>query len=842
MSKLAIIESPGKIKKMRAILGNDFKVSSTLGHLMDLDPTKLSVDIENDFEPEYKIMSNPKNNNSNRFANKKKIVNDLKLDVKNASEVYIASDLDTEGEFIAWSCMELLKLKNYKRIVFTSITKKDIDRALKNPGKIDMNMVEAQKTRRIEDRLIGFLVSFELNKLLKMTGLSAGRVQSSILRLVCDKEHDVSNQMNKEKEKYISMKGKFSVKNKELTCDLKNENGDTKIFGVDLDDIMDQIIGCGFEIRNVTMKQTKRNPSSPYVTSSVQCDASSKLGFPAKKTMLILQKLYEKGFITYMRTDSVKLSDDALDMCKKYIVKNHGDKYYRRKNYTTNNSSAQEAHEAIRPTDCTLRSIDGDDISSDDKKLFDMIWKNTMASQMCPMEIDSWKIIIDISDNENYYFESKIETITFEGYGILYGESCDAPEDIPQEGDIVDAQSIMCREMFEEPPMRYNEAGLIKKMKTLGIGRPATTEGLINTLQKRNYVKIDDVIGVNKKIRKLEWNVKDSGKIYGKTEDITIGNEKKKYVPTELGEIVNSVMIEHFPEIVDYKFTAKMEKDMDLIHKGEKNRIDVLRVFWGKIKERLDNIQILIEKNPSQENKIPCPIGGRMIGIHPISGCEIVASVGKFGPMVTTYDNKNKQKLIRASINKPYKLNKLTLDEAIELLKYPKNIGSYEGKNIIMKNGQNGYYITWDSVNVNVENDVAEELDENDAIKLLKDKIEKQKNQDYLFYELDKKKEYIVRKGKENGNIYLMVRTRGSKIKPLFVSISNDIDIEKIKLSDLKKLVTLHKTDGKISMEKVNNKTSEKKKSDRKVPIDMVNNNVNETNKYTKKVISKKFI
>ena len=871
---LVIVESPGKIKKLESILGKDYVVMSSFGHIMDLYPNKLSVDIEDNFKPEYTIIKSLK-----KFSDKTKVVADLRKAAANAKKVIIAADEDREGEMIGWSYKTLLNLKNPDRITFHSITKDEVMKAVKSPRKLDMKMVESQKTRRILDRLVGFKISPGLNNIMGMRNLSAGRVQSIVTRIICDKEDEIIKFFNSDQASYFKFGGEFKVNaNMEsLKCELytsqktdsvdddnvsddnvsndkdndnENENEDNnekedkieKNKGSKLilykyetaKSVMQNISVSDFVIGSINKRTVKSYPSPPYTTSTVQQDASTRLGFSVKRTMSALQKLYEAGLTTYLRTDSTILSKDAMIQCEKYIKKTYGEDLYNRKEYSNKKQNTQEAHEAIRPVNIDKTEIDeGGKIGSDEIKMYELVWRRTVASQMVHCEKDSYDIDISISKLKTEWFRTNIVQILSPGFLKVYGYDVETDlTKIPKKGSRVTAISVKCSEDYKKPPMRYTEAKLVKMMdpKNLNIGRPATYAETINTIQKRKYVEIKDVDGVEKKCKTITWtpdqkvnsNSKSNSnktsksksssdkipQLHEEDKTIHIGKEKNKFCPTELGMSVNNIMMRNFPDIMDYKFTSKMEDSLDEIAEGNIKWVKVLSDFWAKLDPLLQKLTV--------EKKVE-----RVIGIHPDTGYEIIATMGYYGPMLSMQrdedtDNK-KNNNITAPIKKPLTIEKITLEEALDILKYPKNIGIYENKPVELKIGKFGPYVVCGKKSSNVPEDIdPDDLDLEAAIELLKKKegVIKEKQDKYMFYAREKTIEYIINNGKFGR--YLMVKDISKKkAKPLFVPVSADEDLEEITLDRVKEI----QIEGKANKGKkkpATSKASNKKQEDDK--------------------------
>lgn len=821
---LVIVESPGKIKKLSAIFGDGYIVASSCGHIIDLHPKKLSIDIDNSFEPSYFILQGEKS--------KLKIVKDLRYKASLASKIILAPDKDREGAFIAWSYMIALNLQEPIQISFNSITKKDIMAALNNPGKINQCMVNSQKARRIIDRLVGFKISPLLNKLVGGYSLSAGRVQSIVVKLICEKEEEIAKFLDSDNASFFKLSGKFkyngildlkgdlcngsklcvellevgSNSSKVSTTDTQDEYNDEehdagRVHLKTLDDakkLMQLLMNSTFKIVNVTCKRSKRYPLAPYTTSTVQQDCSTKLNMSVKRTMTALQKLYEAGHTTYLRTDSTCLSTDALDQCKKFINNEYGEKYYNRKEYVNKKGNTQEAHEAIRPCHINVTSVNDDKkMGVDEQRVYELVWKRTVASQMSPAEVDVYCIQIAASKVKKYVFVSKIEKIIFDGYLAVYHVAEKEDAIIPEKDKTVEPNEVTCVQDFPKPPMRYSEAGLIKKMdpKNLNIGRPATYAEIINVVQKRGYVEIADIEG--KKQESIILSCFPEKVIKTETKSVNIGKETKKFVPTQLGKEITKILCEYFPDIMDYAFTANMENELDEIADGEKEWTDVLKKFWDHLVPSLEKMKDI---KPSQKE----------LGNHPITGQPIVASIGRYGPMLTMLapnevSNVSKEvskevskvskasgKKIIAPIKAPYTYDAITLEEATAILAYPKMLGKHEDQNVELKKGRYGFYVVCGSSSVNVpETENPENLTLETAIELLEKKKENAKK--HLYYKRENDTEYTINTGKTEGNRYLMIRKLKTKAKPIFVTIKPEEDITNMTLERIKEIAATKK-------------------------------------------------
>tara|TARA_R110000850_G_scaffold244768_1_gene369584 strand:- start:20715 stop:23207 length:2493 start_codon:yes stop_codon:yes gene_type:complete len=663
---LVIVESPAKAKTIEKFLGKDFKVASSYGHIADLPSKELAVDVEGDFKPKYIVP-----------RDKKALVKSLKELSDKAETVWLASDEDREGEAIAWHLYEELKLDEAKtkRIVFHEITKNAILKAIDNPRKIDYNLVNAQQARRVLDRLVGYELSPVLWKKVK-GGLSAGRVQSVSVRLIVEREREIQD---------FKPEGSFRV-----DAEFKNEEG--KTFKAKLPKnletkeeakaFLEKNKGANFSVADLTKKPAKKQPSPPFTTSTLQQEASRKLYFPVSKTMNVAQRLYEAGLITYMRTDSVSLSDDAKNAAQTEINAAFGEKYSQPRNFKGKSKGAQEAHEAIRPTDISKHSVD---IDRDQSRLYELIWKRTIASQMSDAQLERTNVKISASTHDQD-FTANGEMIKFDGFLKVYLEGHDN-EDEEQEGMLpnmkkgekLDNNYITATERFTRPPYRFTEASLVKQLEELGIGRPSTYAPTISTIQNRNYVEKGSIEGEERKYVQLQFK-KEAVSEKMLTE--TVGSDKGKLVPTDIGMIVNDFLVENFKTILDYNFTAKVEQDFDDIAEGTEEWTHMLRDFYKEFHPRVEDV----EKNAERES------GERILGKHPDTGRTILVRLGKFGAMaqIGAPDDEEKQ---FASLRPDQQLNSITLEEALDLFKLPRNLGEVDGEEVEVNNGRFGPYV-----------------------------------------------------------------------------------------------------------------------------------------------------
>ena len=666
MSKnLVIVESPAKAKTIQKYLGKDFEVKSSFGHIRDLPKKGMGIDLQT-FIPDYEVSSD-----------KKKIVSELKEAAKKAETIWLASDEDREGEAIAWHLAQELKLndKNTKRIVFHEITKNAILKAVENPRKIDENLVNAQQARRVLDRIVGFEMSPVLWKKVK-TGLSAGRVQSVAVRLIVEREHEIRDFVPTSSYK---IEGIFQNKAKQnipakLKKDFASENEAEKFLELSKN--------TEFKVLNIEVKPGSRSASAPFTTSTLQQEASNKLGYGVTTTMRVAQRLYEEGYITYMRTDSVNLSQEAINAAKQHIIKEFGENYSKPRNYTTKSSSAQEAHEAIRPTDFSVKTIGDAQLN----KLYQLIYKRTLASQMENAKIE--KTVIEIGDKAlPSNFEVQGEVIIFDGFLKVYDIAKNEEEENNEKtlpkveiGEVLSYKEITANQRFTKPSPRYTEAGLVKKLEELGIGRPSTYAPTIQTIQNREYVDKREILPQEREVVKITLN-----KTSIKKEILTekFGGDKNKFVPTDIGEVVNEFLINNFDEILDYGFTAKVEADFDKIAEGNEEWKAMMTNFYTKFHPKIEEV----EENADRAT------GERLLGKDPKSGKNVYARIGRFGPMIQIGESDDKEKPTFASLMKNQNIATISLDEALELFKIPFDLQDYEGKPVSVGAGRFGPYV-----------------------------------------------------------------------------------------------------------------------------------------------------
>ncbi len=756
---LVIVESPAKKKIIQGYLGKEFIVESSIGHIRDL-PKKggMSIDIENGFIPKYEVSED-----------KKKVVNQLKDAVKKVETVWLATDEDREGEAIAWHLTEALKLQpsNTKRIVFHEITKRAILNAVENPRVLNQDLVNAQQARRVLDRLVGFEVSPVLWKKVKQ-GLSAGRVQSVAVRLIVEREKEILNFK--------------SISDFKITVFLKNSNNDiikselAKRFKTESDayDFMKKCQEANFFVENLEKKAAKKSPTAPFTTSTLQQEASRKLGFSVSQTMIVAQKLYESGKITYMRTDSVNLSQDALDAANAEILKLYGKEYANRKSYSNKSKGAQEAHEAIRPSYMNQRKVEGD---SSLQKLYDLIWKRTISSQMSDAKIDRTIVKIGLS-NSDEQLTAKGEVITFDGFMKVYLEGKD-DENSSEKGILpkinvkekLDLFEGTANQQFTRHPARYTEASLVKKMEELGIGRPSTYAATITTVQKRGYVEKDSREGKERNSKSII--LKDSELV---TKDIKInyGAEKNKLFPTDVGVVVTDFLLENFENIMQYSFTANVEDEFDQIAQGKKAWNDMIAAFYTKFHNQVEKVSETKGKS----------LGQRELGVDNKSGNKLYARIGPFGPMVQLgekSENEDAPKPKYASLLKGQTIQTISFDEAMKLFDLPRNVGQHEGEDIVAAIGRFGPYLRFKGKFTSIKKTDNEDpltITLERAIEIINAKIQADKDRIVLNFEGSPLVQVL------NGRYGVFIQISPEKAKKINVKIPKDVDPKSLSRQD----------------------------------------------------------
>jgi DNA topoisomerase-1 len=747
---LVIVESPAKAKTIEKFLGKDFQVESSFGHIADLPSKELGVNVEGDFKPKYIVSTD-----------KKAVVKKLKDLAKKADTVWLASDEDREGEAIAWHLVEQLKLKseNTKRIVFHEITKKAIIKAVENPRDINYNLVNAQQARRVLDRLVGYELSPVLWRKVK-GGLSAGRVQSVAVRLIVEREREIE--------------GFTPVASYRVDAEFINANG--KSFKAKLPknfttkeeaaSFLNSCLGAEFTVDDLQKKPAKKTPAAPFTTSTLQQEASRKLGFPVAKTMMMAQRLYEAGLITYMRTDSVNLSDDAKNAAQDEIIKSYGEAYSTPRNFSTKSKGAQEAHEAIRPTNMGKHAVS---IDFDQDRLYALIWKRTLASQMSDAQLERTNVKIKNSNNTKI-LTANGEVITFEGFLKVYLEGTDNEDDeqagmLPklEVSEELTNQYITATERYTKPPYRFSEAALVKRLEELGIGRPSTYAPTISTIQRRDYIQKGAVEGKERNYLQMTLS---SGSVSSKTLTEKVGSDKGKLVPTDIGNIVNDFLVANFSSILDFGFTAKVESEFDEIADGKED-------WTAMIKEFYNDFHVVVEDVAANAERAK---GERLLGVDPESGKNVYARLGRFGAMVQIGQATDEEKPKFASLQGEQTLNSITYEEAMDLFQLPKALGDYENEEVIVSNGRFGPYIRFGKMYVSLdkgENPMSVDMDR--AIELI---VAKQKAD----APIGEYEGFPIQKGVGRFGPFI-------KWNSIFINVNKKYDYDNLSQSDLVELI-----------------------------------------------------
>ncbi len=748
---LVIVESPAKAKTIEKFLGKDYKVASSFGHIADLPTKELGVDTEGDFTPKYIVSKD-----------KKDVVKKLKSLAKNAEMVWLASDEDREGEAIAWHLAEELNLTEdkTKRIVFHEITKSAILKAIENPRNINYNLVNAQQARRVLDRLVGYELSPILWRKVK-GGLSAGRVQSVAVRLIVEREREILD---------FTPEGSFRIDAEFTTEDGKSfkaklpKNFDTR---EEAEAFLKENLGANFKVAELTTKPAKKSPAPPFTTSTLQQEAARKLYFSVSKTMTMAQRLYEAGHITYMRTDSVNLSNDAKKGANAEIIKAYGDKYAKTRNYKGKTKGAQEAHEAIRPTSFENHTVNAD---RDLQRLYELIWKRAIASQMSEAQLERTNLKIE-ADKHDKQFTANGEVIKFDGFLKVYLEGHDEEETEEQSGMLPALKEnqkllnkyISATERFTRPPYRYTEASLVKKLEELGIGRPSTYAPTISTIQNRNYIEKGSVEGNERDYIQF---VLSKENISEKNLTETVGSDKGKLVPTAVGMVVNDFLVTHFANILDYNFTAKVEQNFDDIAEGNEEWTKMMKDFYKTFHPQVEDVA----KNAERE------VGERILGEDPETGKPVSVRLGKFGPMVQIGSVEDEEKPKFASLSPDQTLNSITYEEAMDLFQLPKHLGEYKGEDVEVNNGRFGPYVRFGKKYVSLakgEDPLGVDFDR--AMELIKEK----EKADAPIYEYDG---MPVQKGVGRFGPYL-------KWNGMFINVNKKYDFDNLSDNDIETLI-----------------------------------------------------
>ncbi|MDA8644283.1 type I DNA topoisomerase [Flavobacteriaceae bacterium] len=747
---LVIVESPAKAKTIEKFLGKEYKVASSFGHIADLPSKELGVDVQGDFTAKYIVSSD-----------KKKVVNELKSLAKKADTIWLASDEDREGEAIAWHLANTLKLskENSKRIVFSEITKNAILKAIENPRDIDYNLVNAQQTRRILDRLVGYELSPVLWRKVK-GGLSAGRVQSVAVRILVEREREIRNFLP---EKSYKTQALFQTEHNKLIPSQLQKVIETK---EDATAFLQNNATAQFLVRDINTRPAKKSPAPPFITSTLQQEASRKLYFSVSKTMTLAQRLYEAGHITYMRTDSVNLSEEAKKNINAQIESNYGKNYSQPRHFKTKNKGAQEAHEAIRPTDFSIKELN---IDYDQARLYELIWRRTVASQMSDAVLERTQISIEASTHSDPFI-AKGEVINFDGFLKLYLEGVDDQDDedstmLPKVklGEVLHLNKMVITERFSRPPYRYSEASLVKKMEELGIGRPSTYAPTITTIQNRNYVEKGASEGTDRDYDQLTLK---QGTITEKKLTERVGADKGKLIPTDIGMIVNDFLVENFKTILDFNFTAEVEQNFDDIAKGGKDWTEMLKGFYNQFHATVEHVK----ENAQRES------GERILGVDPRSGRTVKVRLGKFGPVAQIGDPDEEEKPIFASLGPNQQLENITFEETMQLFEMPKTLGIYQEEEIVVNNGRFGPYLKHKGVFVSLPKGMLpSEVDLESAQQLID---EKQKADAPIYMHND----LPVTKGVGRFGPYL-------KWSGLFINVNKKYDFDNLSNQDITTLI-----------------------------------------------------
>lgn len=706
---LVIVESPAKAKTIEKFLGKEYKVLSSFGHIRDLKRREFSIDT-NTFEPVYEIPSD-----------KKKLVTELKSEAHKAEMVWLASDEDREGEAISWHLYEVLGLtpENTRRIVFHEITKPAILQAIENPRDIDVNLVNAQQARRVLDRIVGFKLSPVLWRKVK-PALSAGRVQSVAVRLIVEREREIQSFVSEASYRVTAlfMVGGADGKRNELKAELEHRFRTRE----EAEAFLEHCNGASFTIDNIVTRPIKKSPAAPFTTSTLQQEAARKLGFTVSQTMMVAQRLYENGHITYMRTDSVNLSSLAINTCRTTIIEQMGEKYVKTRQFSTKTKGAQEAHEAIRPTYMNKQTIEG---TPQERRLYTLIWKRTIASQMADAELEKTTVNVSIAGVDEQ-FVSTGEVIKFDGFLRVYRESYDDDQEQDNEahilpplekGQTLDMYEMVATERYSQYPLRYTEASLVRKLEELGIGRPSTYAPTISTIQQREYVEKGDKPGIDRQIQVL--TLKD-GKIESDIHQETIGSEKSKLIPTDVGTVVNDFLLEYFPKIMDYNFTANVEKVFDEVAGGEKNWTGVVEDFYNDFVPTVENTMAI-----KTEHKV----GERVLGQDPVSGKPVSVKIGRFGPVVQIGSADDEEKPRFAQMRREQTMDSITLEEALELFKLPRTLGEFENQPVTIGTGRFGPYIQHDGKYISIPKNLDPmSIDFEEAVTLIQERRQEEAN------------------------------------------------------------------------------------------------------------------
>lgn len=747
---LVIVESPAKAKTIEKFLGKDFKVESSFGHIADLPSKELGVDVEGDFKPKYEVSKD-----------KKPVVKKLKDLAKKAEVVWLASDEDREGEAIAWHLAETLKLdkSKTKRIVFHEITKSAIEKAVQNPRSIDYDLVDAQQARRVLDRIVGYELSPVLWRKVK-GGLSAGRVQSVSVRLIVEREREIQSFQPKAS---FRIDASFTTSKGQLFKAKLPKPFDTQ---EEANAFLERNKNASFSVAALDKKPAKKSPAPPFTTSTLQQEAARKLYFSVGKTMNMAQRLYEAGLITYMRTDSVNLSQEARNTAAKEIKSSFGEHYSKTRNFKGKSKGAQEAHEAIRPTNFSTHSVN---LERDQARLYDLIWKRAIASQMSDAQLERTNVKI-ATPNHDKQFTANGEVIKFDGFLKVYLEDTD-DENAEQEGmlpamttnETLTNNYIVATERFSRPPYRFTEASLVKKLEELGIGRPSTYAPTISTIQNRNYVEKGTIDGKERQYRVLTLK---SNELKEQKLSENYGSDKGKLVPTDIGMIVTDFLVNHFEAILDYNFTAKVESDFDAIATGKADWIKMMKSFYGTFHPQVEDVR----ENADRES------GERILGTDPATGRQLSVRLGKFGPMAQIGTADEEEKQVFASVPPTLQLSTITFDQALDLFKLPKDLGVYEGEDVLVSNGRFGPYVKFGAKFISLPKGVDPlSVEMYEAIELIKEKAKA----DAPIYEYEG---LPVQKGKGRFGPFI-------KWNNMFINVNKKYDWDNLSSDDIETLI-----------------------------------------------------
>lgn len=756
---LLIVESPAKAKTIEKILGKDFQVKSCYGHIRDLEKEDMGIDMKNGYKPKYIISQD-----------KYKVVNELKSLAQKAEEVWLATDEDREGEAISWHLCEVLNLDpiTTKRIVFHEITQPAIKKAVENPRNVNMDLVNAQQARRVLDRIVGFELSPVLWRKMSMrNNLSAGRVQSVAVRLIVEREREINQFKPVASFKIEAFFKANDINIKQVS--FKAEGPDKISNADDAQTFLEKCIGASYNVADIQIKPGKKSPAPPFTTSTLQQEASRKLGYSVSKTMLVAQKLYENGHITYMRTDSVNLSTQAVANIENVVKKQYGEKYYQHRVFKNKNQSAQEAHEAIRPTEMNVFTIDDADM----QRLYNLIWKRTMASQMSDAELERTTVKINISTQLQEQLTATGEVLRFDGFLKVYNEGRDDEDGeeasegmLPplETGQVVDLNEMFATEKFSRPSPRYTEASLVKKLEELGIGRPSTYAPTISTVQQRGYVERKDKEGIKRTYRILSLK---ENKITNRTEQENVGAEKAKLFPTDLGMVVTDFLKEHFTKVMDYGFTAKIEEEFDEIAQGKTKWSEMIDDFYHPFHERVEN---------TIENAARAK-GEHVLGDDPETGKPVIARLGRFGPMVQIGTTEDEEKPKFATLKPGQSIETITLEEALDLFKLPLSLGLFEEKEVVINSGRFGPYVKWGEQFISMpkgEDPLSVDMDR--AIELINEKIQADAPIGYF-------ENKPVTKGKGRFGPFI-------KWEDIFINVPRKYDFDHLSQQDINELVS----------------------------------------------------